>query len=114
MRDYRFRVWNPATETMTYNVGLDSISEYYDESAVVMQYVGDYGQFAVYEEDMFEFTCTSGIYIDTVKWDAANGRYAFLCSDGNWYGLDEFQSDKAERIGNTFMHFKAKKEEEGG
>lgn len=118
MRDYRFRVWNPETETMTYNVGLDSISEYADETLVKMQQTGlkDRRGNNVYEADVI----MDNVGIGVVKYEVKRGGYRvkYVNRTGMAKWLIDFMDEEFKRlevIGNRFMTPELlKQEEEGG
>ncbi|OCT12609.1 hypothetical protein A8709_32890 [Paenibacillus pectinilyticus] len=109
MRDYRFRVWNPATETMTYNVGLDSISEYADETLVKMLQSGikDRKGNNIYEGDRLEIYRNNGFDDRTDEFIVIFFRGGFGVDDGLelWEYEDDYKRGNGymEVIGNIYM-----------
>lgn len=110
MREYRFRVWNPSDETMTYNVGLRRISEYADETLIKMQMTGlkDRNGTNIYEGDFLEWS-----YVNPMSGDKVTKLYEVAFDKGNFYarlvGLHPygttmlyFANQQSEVIGNEF------------
>lgn len=112
MRDYRFRIWNPADCTMTYNVGLDRISEYADETLVKMLQTGlkDKRGNNIYEGDVVYFANTK-----VPRWiKFHNGSFTLFQGESRRLTLGElWPTEDIEVIGNIYDTPELLKQENG-